>query len=143
MHHFTIKTRFRTIATHMINIQTQKRPLSFSQKFFPSFRIRNHLTFILPMETFRKNTFGCIDPRQDLEFPATCNDEPVNKSSTISFLPSVDGDNWFGTTQVSLACNSRLIKSRTFVRSQMSVSIFLLIVNYVLGEFFNNQRGQK
>ena len=61
----------------------------------------------------------------------------MNKSSAISFLPSVDGDSWFGTTQVSLARNSRLIKWRTFVRSQMSVSIALLIINFMSWNSFS------
>ena len=81
-----------------------------------------------PLQNTHLTAFG---PRADLEFPATCKDEPLNKSSAISLLPSVYRDSWFGTTQVSPARNSRLIKSRTFVRSQMSVSIFLLIINFM------------
>ena len=55
----------------------------------------------------------------------------IRPMEAFSLLQSVDGDSWFGTTQVSLARNSTLIKSRTFVRSQMSVSIFLLIANFM------------
>ena len=62
IHPFAIKTRFRiwTITAQMINIQTQKAPLSFSQKLFSSFRIRDHPTLIRPMETFTKHTFNSV-----------------------------------------------------------------------------------
>ena len=121
MHPFTIKTRFRfwTITTQMINIQTQKAPLSFSQKSFSSFRIRDHATLIQPMETFTKHTYDSVWPScrpRVQKFLATCEDEPVNKSSKILLLQSVDGDSWFSTTHVSLDPSGTLVRLLGFFR---------------------------